>query len=82
MAHRKGNCYNEKDAVADAIAQMKWTAKKFFAHAKTFTGINGFDATEAAKGFEEEQADPPPPVVAFANWVLTKNPKDVHARFN
>lgn len=82
MAHRKGNCYNEKDIVAAAISQMKWSATKFFAHAKTFAGINGFDATAAAKSFEEGEADPPSSVVAFANWVLTKNPRDVYARFS
>lgn len=85
---KKGNCYEASIAVAEAIAKCKWTTQKFFAEAKKFGGVNGFDAEAEAKKFEDRQAvltanskcTIPPPVVAFADWVLIKDIKDIHAR--
>ncbi|MFA5998327.1 MAG: hypothetical protein WC814_03015 [Candidatus Paceibacterota bacterium] len=80
MAH-KGNGYSEDESVANAMKRTGWSAEVLFANAKIFTGVNGFDASAAAAVFEAGKARPPRPVIQLADWVNTKDPKDVHAKF-
>jgi hypothetical protein len=81
MAH-KGNGYVEDESVANAMKRTGWSAEVLFANAKIFTRVNGYDANAAAKAFEAGKAEPPRPVVQFSDWVNTKDPKDVRARFS
>lgn len=87
---KKGNGYDEKAAVGEAIRRCQWTPQKFFAEAKKRGGVNGFDALAASEKFAAFQKNPaahsdiaiPRPVVTFADWVLTKDIKDLHTRLH
>lgn len=78
---RKGNGYKPRNAVADAIVQCGWPPKVFFERAQIFTRTNGFDPAVAAKSFEEAEAEPPPAVIALANWVLVTTPRAIDDKF-
>ncbi|MFA6519800.1 MAG: hypothetical protein WCT41_03210 [Candidatus Paceibacterota bacterium] len=78
----KGNGYNPVNAVQEAIAKSGWTAETFFTHAKTLSKANGFNPKAAAEAFVAGQADPPGPVIQFADWMLTHSPRDIQTRFH
>lgn len=86
---KKGNCYKAATAVKEALAKCGWTTGRFFKEAKGFNGTNGFDAVAEAMKFdaykealsEDSGCIIPHAVVAFADWILVKDIKDIRERF-
>ncbi|OGG78396.1 hypothetical protein A3A36_00405 [Candidatus Kaiserbacteria bacterium RIFCSPLOWO2_01_FULL_52_12b] len=87
--HHKGNGYNPADVVAEAVRKFGQPVEKFFFCAKVFGNASRFDASVEAKKFKVLQDNSatnpeqiPPLVIAFANWVLVKELKDIQARYH
>ena len=86
--HHKGPGYDPVAAVVEAIAKTGWTPQAFFINATLHTRQNGFDVKAAAASFERSAAEPGMPydelprvVITFADWVLTKEPKQIRQKY-
>lgn len=85
---KKGNGYDHIDVVVEARKKCGCSLPKFFACAGRFANAIRFDAVVEVGNFERLQAEAAahpgcrvsPIAVAFANWVLIKEVKDIKRR--
>lgn len=84
----KGKGYDPVAVVVEAVEKTGWTPTQFFHNARLFNRQGGvhpakaeaeFHARATLQGFSFMTT---PPVLAFADWILIKEPKEIYRKYS